>query len=810
MIYKNLKIFFIPLNVFLFLLSDIQAWTPVTVEMTPPIIGQLPGWQTVCLVPDIHGAVIAGGYQEMSSEPSNAVMAYRIGLNRWDFLDVGPSVGGPQSDYISVAGHDQGASCYDERLHAFVTPSSWAMGSVSGNMCHYDVRGNIGRLYYPVPFSAGFTSNLVFSCYDSDSNCIYFLNSSQGNPVGRLCRYKPSENAWKLLATCPDVLNGYDQSICYDKALKRVMIPGSHCYNPATNLWEASSPLDSFVLYNAVARQTVSKASPIARSPTRSIIFDPYTNKYFHVDFGGSGYTGLVKEEAGESGAPFQVPAFSHESYQTDSRWVPLANGLQFNPLGFAQTPHIVSHNGSLFLTWNEWGPASYPPTCYSATEIARWNGISWTTTQLSTAYTAYPTLQSCNGILYSATSNLRNTCALSFRLTGDKFDTLKNGGPISNAVNDGSMLPQWVAYRNRLHILYFTQYPWRAYGSMGHSVWNESATKWDIVNASVVAAPYSLTAQNPGVFLSLFSARAFGDSIVAAITLMQASPRPMTLSIRCYDGTSWKTLPAPSFADTNHVCVFPSLAVDSARHAMYLGYTARPFSGRKNNELVVEQWTGTRWRQLGTALNVNDSTRDGWAFRPSLAVSPAGVLYAAWTEHVWGSCPQVYVAHWNGSGWVRDFVPGSSLNHDGTNGSAQSVSLTFDNGKPTVAWAEHAFGGGSFRKIHVKQFAGVITADDAGPNHHSSLRITAAPNPFNPSSHISISLPVPSVVRLEVFDASGSHVRTLKNGMTAAGTHGFTWNGTDDAGRTVSGGLYVYRFFAGQRVLTAKAVYLK
>ncbi len=47
-----------------------------------------------------------------------------------------------------------------------------------------------------------------------------------------------------------------------------------------------------------------------------------------------------------------------------------------------------------------------------------------------------------------------------------------------------------------------------------------------------------------------------------------------------------------------------------------------------------------------------------------------------------------------------------------------------------------------------------------------------AYPNPFNPSTTLSFDLPRASYVTLAVYDAMGRHVRTLVDGLTAAGTH--------------------------------------
>ncbi|MCK5146103.1 S8 family serine peptidase [bacterium] len=70
-------------------------------------------------------------------------------------------------------------------------------------------------------------------------------------------------------------------------------------------------------------------------------------------------------------------------------------------------------------------------------------------------------------------------------------------------------------------------------------------------------------------------------------------------------------------------------------------------------------------------------------------------------------------------------------------------------------------------------------------------------PNPFNPSTVVSYTLPASADVKLSVFNTLGQRVRTLVEQCQAAGLKNVTWDGKDDAGKTVSGGLYFFRMNA-------------
>jgi hypothetical protein len=67
-------------------------------------------------------------------------------------------------------------------------------------------------------------------------------------------------------------------------------------------------------------------------------------------------------------------------------------------------------------------------------------------------------------------------------------------------------------------------------------------------------------------------------------------------------------------------------------------------------------------------------------------------------------------------------------------------------------------------------------------------------PNPFNPVTTITYTLPGEGFVSLSVYNVTGQRVSNLVRRTMVAGMHSLTWDGTDDAGRPAASGLYVYR----------------
>jgi hypothetical protein len=66
-------------------------------------------------------------------------------------------------------------------------------------------------------------------------------------------------------------------------------------------------------------------------------------------------------------------------------------------------------------------------------------------------------------------------------------------------------------------------------------------------------------------------------------------------------------------------------------------------------------------------------------------------------------------------------------------------------------------------------------------------------PNPFNPSTTITYSLPQNSAVNLNIFNAKGQLIKNLVNEYQSPGNYELIWDGTNTQGKAVSSGIYYY-----------------
>jgi len=83
-------------------------------------------------------------------------------------------------------------------------------------------------------------------------------------------------------------------------------------------------------------------------------------------------------------------------------------------------------------------------------------------------------------------------------------------------------------------------------------------------------------------------------------------------------------------------------------------------------------------------------------------------------------------------------------------------------------------------------------------------------PNPFNPVTTLRYDLPEQAAVNILIYDMLGRQVKTLINQTQDAGYKSVIWDATNDYGKRVSAGIYLYQIQAGEYIQTKKMVLLK
>ena len=117
---------------------------------------------------------------------------------------------------------------------------------------------------------------------------------------------------------------------------------------------------------------------------------------------------------------------------------------------------------------------------------------------------------------------------------------------------------------------------------------------------------------------------------------------------------------------------------------------------------------------------------------------------------------------------------------------------------------------------VHGNESAVAVLAPDfvVGVGSSGPPRVNALwqnhPNPFATTTSIAFDLVEEAQVSIRIYDVQGRLVRTLLDGRRDADHHTIDWEGLDDRGNMVSGGVYFYRISAGSFVEVKKLVLIR
>jgi hypothetical protein len=117
------------------------------------------------------------------------------------------------------------------------------------------------------------------------------------------------------------------------------------------------------------------------------------------------------------------------------------------------------------------------------------------------------------------------------------------------------------------------------------------------------------------------------------------------------------------------------------------------------------------------------------------------------------------------------------------------------------------------YAKIVTWDWEGTATAVDRTVDKEKpqAFRLSRAyPNPFNPETTIEYGLPADGHVHLQIFNATGRLIRTLVREKKPSGTYSVKWDGRDDHGGIVPGGIYLVRMISGDYKNTRKMVLIR
>ncbi|MCB5268118.1 MAG: T9SS type A sorting domain-containing protein, partial [Candidatus Cloacimonetes bacterium] len=112
--------------------------------------------------------------------------------------------------------------------------------------------------------------------------------------------------------------------------------------------------------------------------------------------------------------------------------------------------------------------------------------------------------------------------------------------------------------------------------------------------------------------------------------------------------------------------------------------------------------------------------------------------------------------------------------------------------------------------EIMIRAIVYTGTANENELNPAITLAASNYPNPFNPETTISYSVPESGMTSVKVFNLKGQIVNTLVDTDMTSGKHSVVWNGTDLNGKAVSSGIYFVRVENSGKAVTQKMLLSK
>ncbi len=197
-----------------------------------------------------------------------------------------------------------------------------------------------------------------------------------------------------------------------------------------------------------------------------------------------------------------------------------------------------------------------------------------------------------------------------------------------------------------------------------------------------------------------------------------------------------------------------------------------------------------------GHLVSINDAGEDAW-LRANLPLSPGTYWLGASDAAVEGSFAWVTGERFA----FTNFLPGEPDDDAGLGGNGDYLALSVAD----MAWLDTNGFFVGFVTGAIAEVPAVSGVDDR--DAAADIRFEASPTITDSFVGLRFAMPRAAMVRCEVFDVRGRHVRTIAERAFEAGGHELGWDARDDGARRVQSGLYLVRLEVGGRSRTVKVV---
>lgn len=168
---------------------------------------------------------------------------------------------------------------------------------------------------------------------------------------------------------------------------------------------------------------------------------------------------------------------------------------------------------------------------------------------------------------------------------------------------------------------------------------------------------------------------------------------------------------------------------------------------------------------------------------------------------------------HWDVHGWpaTEGFENNFGAQMRGLSQLRYSEQFHLDGaGGVLCSWIDHRATAQGIYTMRLSDFTALATPEPHADTPTHWLLHPPAPNPFNPSTTITVDIGSSGWMTLAVYDLLGREVTRLHEGRMAVGQRRFHWDGHSSSGIPVTSGLYFFRLETAEGFQVRKAVLLK
>lgn len=208
-----------------------------------------------------------------------------------------------------------------------------------------------------------------------------------------------------------------------------------------------------------------------------------------------------------------------------------------------------------------------------------------------------------------------------------------------------------------------------------------------------------------------------------------------------------------------------------------------------------ISTWDGTKWEAIGGGVS------SSWPVGTGVAaiIEYRGDLYVGGQFEYAGETWARNIAFWDGSAW----------NRLGAGTDQWVFALAEYNGGLYVGGWFHLAGSQPAENIALWQPSTTGVSAEVG-SRLPLLVVHCAPNPFNPYTELRFITEAPLLMSVDIYDIAGRHVKGFETQEYSTGEHAIMWFGEDDAGESVTSGVYYFVLSSGRYHVSQKAVLVK